>query len=160
MEAAAAPERRWQLPPGGAAAAQPPSNPRPAGQLLLCGISRATQAAGGGRPRGWLRAGSVPAGGGDCGGRQPSRARAVAARGSSLASPASDAGLSSDDEIGKALRGLLDQLSTAMRVSAEPAFAQVPVPCLFLGGLPSPIPAGTRLRQQQHTLPAAFDPAY
>lgn len=147
MAAAAAPERQWQLLPGSAAAAAapvPPSNPCPAGQLLLCGVSRATQAAAGGRPRGWLQVGCAPGGasGGGSSGRQPSRIRVVAARGSSLASPASDGGLSSDDEIGKILHGLLDQLSAAMRVSAEPAFAQVPVPTIFLGGLPSPIPAG------------------
>lgn len=147
MTAAAGAEGCWQLLPGGggggAAAArgcEPPSNP---GRLLVCGVSQATQAAAGGRPRCWMQATATPAVAdrhGSGGGGRPAGAHVIA-RGSSLAVPA---GAGSDDEVGRALRGLLEQLSAAMRVSREPAFAQVPVPTIFLGGLPSPIPAGVR----------------
>lgn len=44
------------------------------------------------------------------------------------------------------LGGLVAALQDAGRLVSDPAFAEVPVPTIYLGGLPAPIPAGEDVR--------------
>lgn len=82
-----------------------------------------------------------PSSSGHGGNSQPGPAAPPSSGGSPGGQPDGGSGSSQPSSAGP-LSGLVAALQDASRMVGEPAFADVPVPTIYLGGLPAPIPAG------------------
>lgn len=115
------------------------------GRLLLHGIEAAHEQTGGrltGRPRGWLAAAAVGGGGGGGGADAASGGNPPAGSAGSAGGARPGAGGSTGPH--SSLSALVAAIQDAGRLLGDPAFRDVPVPAVYLGGLPAPIPAGAR----------------
>lgn len=92
-------------------------------------IERAEQRTSGGAPRADRSAGGAAA-------------AAAAGSGPSGSAAGSGSTMSSSSGASSSMSGLIAAIKDAGRLLSDPAFEGVPVPAVFLGGLPSPIPSG------------------